>query len=624
MGPNKSKPDFTGWATQYGVVCSDGLIIGHGAFDDADGMRVPLVYQHGHSDINNVLGTALIHSEKRGLKIDGFFDDTNEGRAGRERVRSGSLNALSIYATGVQKQGATVTHGRIAEVSVVLRGANPGATIEEVYIEHADGSITENGEIIIHSGNALGEDLGHADEEKPEETENEETSEEPSKKSVAEIYETFTDEQKAAVAVIAAAAAEALADGEDEDEDDSEEDAPADKADVQQSDTNNAQEGADVAHNVFDNSATGTEETLVHAENIEKARVAIGADIPRLGSLKAAVLAHADNYGIKDPKVLFPDAKLVNGSPDEIRRESTWVDKILNGATHLPYARFRSMYADLTTEQIRARGYVTGSKKLDTVYGMLRRETYPTTVYVKTKLDRDDSIDITDFNVLAWLDRQLMVDLREEIARAALLGDGRQTSSADKIKPENIRPVVFDDDIYAPKFELSAQALAFTELDMAAQELYATREFYLGKGTPTFFAPLSTIRQMLWARDKQGNRIYRSKRELADALEVMDIVEVPLMKGAKITPEAGGEKEIFGVFLNPADYHFGTDAGGAITSFTDFDIDYNQHKALKETRTSGALRAPGTALVILGKAADAEYPKQVKKTNSEAQLPKVH
>lgn len=613
MGGTNRSPDFTGWATQYGVKCSDGLTIGHGAFNDSDGMEVPLVYQHGHTDISNVLGTALIHSEPRGLKVDGFFDNTTEGQAGRARVRSGSLNSLSIYATGVQKNGTTVTHGRIAEVSVVLRGANPAAKIEEVYLEHADGSLTENGEIIIHSADTLGEDVEHADDEKDDKK--------SSKRSVVEIYEDFTDEQKAVVAVIAAAAADAIVDEESSEKQDDDMD-DVEQGDVQTSeDTSNVQEGATLAHNVFDNNQA--EETLAQAEKLDEARAVIGADMERMGSFKKAVIAHAEQYGIKDPKVLFPDAKLVTSGPDEIRRDQGWVSAILDRATHLPYARFRSMYADLTTEQIRARGYVTGSKKLDTVYAILRRETYPTTVYVKTRLDRDDNIDITDFNVLAWLDKQLMVDLREEVARAALLGDGRQPSAADKIKPENIRPVVFDDDIYAPKFELSTEALKFTDLDRAAEELYATRDVYLGKGTPAFFAPRATIRQMLWARDKQGNRIYRSKAELADALEVSDIIEVPLMKGAEITVEAG-KKNVFGVFLNPSDYHFGTDAGGPIASFSDFDIDFNQHKALKETRTSGALRAPGTAVVVLGKAADATNPKVVKKTNSEPSLPAVH
>lgn len=600
------KPDFTGWATRYNVRCSDGLTIMNGAFAHNDGIKVPLVFQHNHSDQGNVLGHALITHMSEGVRAAGFFDNTSQGQNGKEMVHSGTLDSLSVFARNVKKNGQNVVHADLVEISLVLKGANPEAKIDEVFIEHGDGEYSEAGEIII--SHALGldspEESSSEDDEKTLEHADDSDKSEDDEKTVGEVFDEMTDVQKDAVyAMLAAAvAAKNEADDENKDEDDKK------KEDS-------------VGHNVFENKDEG--DTLAQSElKIEEARAAVLEGMKATGSFQSSVIAHAFEYGIKDPEVLFPDAKLTGGVTG-IRRSQEWVGKLVNGATHLPFSRFKSRYSDLTKEEIRARGYVTAARKLDTVYEILGRETGPTTVYIKTKMDRDTILDITDMDIVAWAREQLRVDMNEELARAFLIGDGRDSGSPDKIKADRIRPVISDDDLYSMKFALStdAQNIA-TNKDLILEEITYALEDYQGSN-PIMFATRHAINRLTWMRDNQGRRLYSGRSEVADALGIAGFAEVPFLKNTKVTLE-GGEKNVFCVLLNPADYHTGTDNGGSLTWFENFDIDYNQQKFLLETRLSGALRDPGTAVVITGSIGTAAGPAKDPKKASDPQMPAVN
>ena len=577
MPPKSQMPDFQGWATKYNIPCSDGRTILPGAFQHQDNMTVPLVYQHGGRDVHNVLGKVSLSHRNDGVYAKGFFNDSSAADAARSAVKHGDITQMSIHANRLREDHANVKHGEIVEVSLVLKGANRGAVIEDVFMH--SGLADDEDAVIIHSGIAF-DALENVEKPEPP-PEKEETIEHADGEgpTVGEVFNTLTDVQKDAVYMIIGSLTE---------------------------DNSDAQEGDDVSHSVFEPPTDEPKGELTHDE-LAKYRSEVLADIPKYGSLKSSILTHSFSYGISDPTILFPDAKAVANEPTQIRRDQSWVGKLLGGSTHLPYARFKSRYSNLTGAEIRARGYVTAAKKLDTVYTILGRETGPTTVYVKTRLDRDTELDITDFDMMSWLRAQMRVDLNEELARAFLLGDGRDTSSPDKIIETKIRPVVSDDDLYSYKVSLSSEALAMNDADRVAEEIVYALEQYKGKGTPALWADTHTINRMLWARDKDGNRIYRSRQELADGIGVSELINVPLLKNHQITVQSG-KKPVFGVLLDPSDYNVGTNKGGEITPFDDFDIDYNQRKALLETRLSGALRDPRTAVILLGGITGAQVP----------------
>lgn len=569
----KRKPDVSGWATRYNVTCADGLTLAPGAFARNDGGQVPVVFQHNHQSISNVLGHALVKDMPEGVRADIFFDDTPEGRSARTKVEHGTLNSLSVFATGVEKNGTVVTHADLAEISLVLKGANPEAKIDEMYIQHSYGDL-EDAEAFVA---VFGDTLSHADDGGSDSSDDGD-SEEDDEETVEDIWNDFSDKQKEAVGVIVEAALKKA--GEDD------------------SDDNNKKE-EDVSHNVFE----GGTATLKSDVDIDAAREAIGHDILSMGSFQAAFMAHADTYGLKSPEVLFPEAQ-VTGEIKTIDRDRTWVTQLLNGIRKLPYARFKSRYADLTQEELRARGYITGSRKLDVVTEINQRETGPHTVYVKTRLDRDTEIDLSavqNFQVWTYLWALLRRKMNEELARAMLLGDGRAATSPDKIPENRIRPIVSDDDWYTRRFKMSDASLKLED-SSAVEEVSYIMDTYLGEGMPYFYGASQTVARLLHAKDKQGRPLYSSKAELADKMGLAGFVTVPYLRNAKTVTE-GGTRDIFGVIVNPSDYWSGTDNGGQLTQFEAFDIDVNQKKALLETRLSGALSAPGTAILLTGTAA---------------------
>lgn len=562
----KRKPDASGWATKYGVVCSDGLTLAPGTFAGNDGGQVPVVYQHNHNSIDNVLGHALVRDRPEGVRADIYFDETPQGASARAQVRSGTFNSLSVFARKVQKDGRTVVHADLTEVSLVLKGANPEAIIDEFYLEHSDGELEDTESFTA----VFGDTLSHADGDSGEDDGEDSDEDAP---TVAEIYSDMSDLQKEAVTEIVRAALEKA--GDVDNDNDKEE---------------------DMSHNVFEGGTTDLKADI----DLDGAREAIAHDIRTLGSFRNAYLAHADTYGLSNPEMLFPEAQ-TTGEITELRRDQGWVTQLLNGTTKLPYARFRSRYANLTGEELRARGYVTGSRKLDTVYATNRRETGPTTVYVKTSLDRDTELDLANaqnFDVWQWMWKQLRIDMNEELARAMLLGDGRPVTSADKIDENSIRPIVSDDDWYTRKYKLSDASLKLNDSSVV-KEISYIMQAYLGKGLPYFYGSAQAIARMLWIEDKQGHPLYASKAELADKMGIAGFVSVPLLANAQVTLE-GGTRQVFGVLVNPSDYHVGTNNGGQLTSFENFDLEYNKRRALLETRLSGALRDPGTAILLTG------------------------
>lgn len=601
MGGNSRTPDCEGWATRYGVRCSDGVTIGNGAFAHEDGNKIPVVYQHNHTESSELLGHAILKHESGGVRAKVFFDDTPQGDNARKQVRSGTLGAMSIYAKNVQRRGNVVSHADLVEVSLVLRPANPEARIYDVALEHSgeDGTYyTDEGEIVIESGEPLV--LQHDDSDEKSDDKTEDDSKE---KTVGEIYDAMTEEQKRAVAAIVLETVRTA--GED------------DTTETERKDS----DVSPTTHNVFER---GSDSDLKQDDvDIAGAIAAIGADLKKGATFKQAYLAHAESYGISNPEMLFPEPKDTGGIT-ELRRDQTWANRLVSGVTHLPFSRFRSRYAVLTGDEIRARGYITGSLKYDTVYKSLKRQTSPTTVVVKTKLDRDDQLDITTIDIWEWMKRQLTIDMNEELARAFLIGDGRDADSADKINPDCIRPILAEDDLYAPKYALSSDALDVkTNLDLLVEEMTYMLDEYRGKSEPLFWAPKRTIDRLTWLRDKQGRRIYRTRDELASAIGCSGFVNVPLLKGAKIQLE-GGLRDVFGVFFLPSDYHVGTDNGGQLTSMEGFDIDHNQRKALQETRCSGALRDPGTAVIVTGALAPVAGAKKDPKKSTDPQLPEMN
>lgn len=562
------KFDFGGWATKNNLRCSDGRVIIKDAFKHNDGQIVPLVWNHQHNDPLNVLGHAVLENRNEGVYAYCTFNSTEAGQNAKQLVEHGDVSALSIYANKLQQQGSNVLHGEIREVSLVLAGANPGAFIDSI-IRHGEES---DEEAVVYTGENL--ELAHAeDDEESEKQEKLEHAEENNKeKTVQDVFDTLNEEQKNVVYALIGQALESKNQNEEKEKD------------------KNKGEDSTMKHNVFDKETENKDNVISHSE-----MQAIIADAKRYGSMKDSALAH----GIENVDFLFPDARTINNVPDFIQRDMGWVQKVMGGTHHTPFSRIKSMHADITEDEARARGYIKGKLKKEEVFSLLKRTTDPTTVYKKQKMDRDDVIDITDFDVIAWLKAEMRMMLDEEIARAILVGDGRLASSDDKISEDKIRPIWKDSDLYTVKAMIEAEPTANAD-DKAKAFIRAaikSRKNYKGSGNPKLFTTEDVVTDCLLLEDKNGRRIYESVAALATALRVSEIVTVPVMEG--LTRNGQSKKvELMGIIVNLNDYNVGADKGGAVNMFDDFDIDYNQQKYLIETRCSGALTKPYSAVAI--------------------------
>lgn len=573
------KYDFSGWATKNNIRCSDGRTILRDAFKHNDGQTVPLVWNHQHNESANVLGHAVLENREEGVYAYCTFNDTEAGKNAKLLVEHGDVTALSIYANQLKQNGSNVMHGTIREVSLVLAGANPGAFIDSI-IRH--GEFCED-EAVIYTGENLS--LEHADQ-KPSDKEDKAGEdnkgdgkvEGKDQKTIKDVVDSMSEEQKNVLYALVGQALEGK--------------------EMAQSaiEENNIEDGGEqeMKHNVFEGRETDKKDVLSH-----DAMETIFKDAKRYGSLKESFLAHAENYGIKDIEWLFPDAKNVNMQPDFIKRDDSYVQKVMRGVHHVPFSRIKSMHADITADQARAKGYIKGKLKKEEVFTLLKRTTSPTTIYKKQKLDRDDVVDITDFDVVAWLKMEMRMMLDEEIARAILVGDGRLSSDDDKINEMCIRPIATDADLYCVKAKVSVAAAA-TEDEIAKafiRTVIKSRKEYKGSGSPTLFTTEDVLTNCLLLEDKNGRIIYDTVEKLATALRVKEIVTVEVMEGAKTKVEEQ-EKPLMALMVNLVDYYVGADKGGAVNMFDDFDIDYNQQKYLMETRCSGALVKPYSAIAV--------------------------
>jgi HK97 family phage prohead protease len=572
------KYDFSGWATRNNIKCSDGRTILKDAFKQHDGQTVPLVWNHQHNESANVLGHAVLENRDEGVYAYCTFNDTEAGKNAKLLVEHGDVTALSIYANQLKQKGSNVMHGTIREVSLVLAGANPGAFIDSV-IRH--GEFCED-EVVIYTGEEL--TLQHADDPSDKADEKDKKGDDEvdnNEKTIKDVVDSMSEEQKN---VLYALVGQALEGKE-----------MAQSA-IEENENNIEEDGGEqeMKHNVFEGKETENNNVLSH-----DAMETILKDAKRYGSLKESFLAHADSYGIKDIEWLFPDAKNVNTPPDFIKRDDSYVQKVMRGVHHVPFSRIKSMFADITADQARAKGYIKGNLKKEEVFTLLKRTTTPTTIYKKQKLDRDDVVDITDFDVVAWLKMEMRMMLDEEIARAILVGDGRSSSDDDKINEMNIRPISRDEDLYCVKAPVAVAAAA-TEDEIAKafiRTVIKSRKEYKGSGSPTLFTTEDVITNCLLLEDKNGRVIYDTVDKLATALRVKEIVPVEVMENAK-TMVNKVEKPLMAIMVNLVDYYVGADKGGAINMFDDFDIDYNQQKYLMETRCSGALVKPFSAIAV--------------------------
>lgn len=572
----KQKYDFSGWATKNGLKCSDGRTIMKDAFQHNDGQTVPLVWNHQHNDHLNVLGHALLENRKEGVYAYCTFNETDSGKNAKLLVEHGDVSALSIYANQLKQQGCNVLHGAIKEVSLVLAGANPGAFIDSI-IRHGEESEEE---AVIYTGESLSmyhdeEDLNHKEEEikMADETK---TPVDESEETVQDVFNTLNEKQKNVVyALIGQALEEAQASG-----------------DMQQSEIDEIRGDLEIMkHNLFENEEMPGAGVLTHAE-----MEAVISDAKRYGSLKEAVLAH----GITDIDFLFPDAKTLDGTPSFIQRDMGWVSTVMNKTHHTPFSRIKSIFANITEDDARAKGYITGALKKEEVFSLLKRTTTPTTIYKKQKLDRDDVVDITDFDVVAWLKGEMRMMLDEEIARAVLVGDGRLNSSDDKIKEDNIRPVWTDADLYTVKQAVSVASAATADQISKAfiRAAIKSRKLYKGSGNPTLYTTEDVLTDCLLMEDTTGRVIYDTVEKLATALRVSSIVTVPVMENLTRVDSDTKTRTLMGLIVNLSDYNIGADKGGAVNMFDDFDIDYNAQKYLIETRCSGALVTPYSAIAL--------------------------
>lgn len=593
--------DFHGWATRNDVKCSDGATIRNGAFREDDQQIVPLIWQHRHDSPFSVLGHAMLENRPEGVYMYGKFNNTEEGLEAKELVECGDITSMSIYANGVRKTSSgDVIHGRIREVSLVLTGANPEAKIMGQTIVHSDDMYDD--EVSIYSGDSITvgdsqEELEHKEEAKMAKDE----------KTIGEVFDTLNDEQKDAVYAVIAMAIDEAKDGK------------GDSDAVKHSDY----EGDDyMKYNAFDQQSAveDNKAVLSHAEQGE----IIGLAKKGKTSLKDTFLEHAyaeDAYGIQartDDQntygidMLFPEYKNLNNPPEWIKRDTDWVTKVMSSIHHSPFSRIKSQFADIRDDEARAKGYLKAHPKKEEVFTLLKRTTDPQTIYKKQKLDRDDVIDITDFDVVAWIKSEMRLMLDEEIARAILVGDGRLTNDDDHIAHNHVRPIWLDDALYTIRktVTVAADADAAIIADATIEAAIRARKDYKGTGNPTFFTTADVLTDMLLLKDGMGRRLYNTTGELATALRVSSIVEVPVMEGLKRTVGEGAsakEYPLLGIIVNLADYNVGADKGGAINLFDDFDIDYNQMKYLIETRISGALIKPFSAIALeLDQAASSE------------------
>lgn len=583
------KFDFSGWATKNDLTCSDGRTIKHNAFKENDGQRVPLVWQHGHNAVDNVLGHALLENRDEGVYAYCAFNDTPGAENAKELVKHGDVKALSIYANRLDQRGADVIHGNIVEVSMVLSGANPGALIDNVALEHSDGSWTESeDEAVIYSGLTLSHDSGETTEDTESMDEDEVYDEDDL--TVADVLETLDDDQRLAVAALIE---EISGDVDAEDEDfDEDEEFDEDYDEDYDEDAEHGDSGGDTLmhSNIFEGDARAA--MGPHLSHADEELIFAEARKPGM-TLRTAVLAHAADYGIKNPELLFPDATNLDPEPQRIMRENSWVSKVLQGAKHSPFSRVKTQWSNLTADDLRAKGYVKASRKKDVVYEVSNRKTEPTTVYNKTKIDRDDVLDITTFNVVAWMQQNLRLALEEELARAVLIGDGREVSNPDKIKETNIRPIWKDDELFSHKVLVDKDAKTEDVIDIVRR----SRKFYKGSGMPVLFTTNAFVCDMLEIKDINKRYIYETKQAVANALNVSDVIEVEVMEGAK-REVAGKTQNLLGIIVNMQDYTLGADKGGETSFFEQFDIDFNQQKYLLEARCSGSLTKYKSAIVI--------------------------
>ena len=607
MGKQKKTYDFSGYATKVGIKCSDGRTILQDAFAHCDGKKVPLVYQHLHNDPKNVLGHAVLENRPDGVYAYCSLNNTEAGKTAKALVQHGDISALSIYANSLVQKSSNVIHGVIREVSLVLSGANPEAYIDNLAFEHSDGSITTDESeaficagAIIHDGieipevsdtqDSSEESISHADDKKDPEDQ----------KTVGEVFDTLNEEQKTVVYTMIAQALETQ-DGEDDEED------------VKHS---NIKGDETMKKNIFDKDSAATEvrglsrtdlraifnDARQSQSTLKNAFLAHGyesiSDALADYEHQDEVLAHAATYGIDNIGYLFPDARTTTNTPQFIKRDTEWVSKVFGAAKHVPFSRIKTVLADITADEARARGYIKGKEKADEVITLLKRTTDPQTVYKKQKLDRDDIIDITDFDVVVWLRMEMRMMLEEEIARAQLVGDGRLSSSDDKIKEDKIRPIATDDAIYTIEIQIPETATTAQMID----EIIKGRKQYKGTGTPAFYTTPDVNGDMLLLKDTTGRRLYNTEADLAAGIRAREIIEVPVMenKVVVLTPatvsETGLQKRLVGISVNMTDYSLGADKGGSISMFDDFDIDFNQFKYLIETRCSGALTMPHSAI----------------------------
>lgn len=553
------KYDCSGWATRNDIKCSDGRTIRRDAFKHNDGQTVPLVWNHQHNDPLNVLGHALLENRNEGVYAYCTFNDTEAGKQAKELVQHGDVAALSIYANKLKQDGGNVLHGSIRELSLVLAGANPGAFIDSV-IRH--GEISEE-EAYIYTGENI--ELYHA-EDKKEDVKEEPKEEKPmaTEKTVKDVFDELTEEQKTVVyAMIGQALEDAGVEGDDD----------------------------EMKQNVFDMDEVYGEDFISHSE-----MMAVIDDAKRFGSLKEAALAH----GIDNLEYLFPDYKTMSNTPDFIQRDMGWVKKVMNGVHHTPFSRIKSMHADITAEEARALGYMKGNLKKEEVFTLLKRTTDPQTIYKKQKLHRDDVIDITDFDVVAWLKGEMRMMLDEEIARAILIGDGRMSDSEDKIQENHIRPIWKDEELYSIKVKTDANATqtADEKAKSFIRTVVKSRKEYKGSGNPVLFTTEDILTDCLLMEDGVGRIIYDSVDKLKTALRVSDIVTVPVMENLSREDKDGTVLNLMAIIVNLNDYNVGADKGGAVNMFDDFDIDYNAQKYLIETRCSGAMIKPKSAIVV--------------------------
>lgn len=580
---DKTKFDFSGYATKYNIKCTDGRTIKANAFKHMDGQIVPLVYMHQHSDLDAVLGNAKLEHREDGLYAYGSLNNTPEAIRAKELIKHGDIRRFSIAANSLkQDDRKNVLHGVIREVSLVLSGANPGAVIDNLAFSHSDGTIDiDEEEAVIHSGLEfvveVEEELKHVDAGKEQKMD----------KTVKEVFESLSEEQKQVVYFLIGQAAEGAGDGEE----------------AEQSDLG----GNGMKKNLFDGSTleVNNDIALVHSALRNASKSAFQnkgslkdyfiSEAERMGLIHSdeADLEHAGTYGIDNIDFLFPDARTINPTPDFISRDMGWVEKVVGAAHHSPFSRIKSIHANITEDEARAKGYIKGGLKKEEVFGLLKRTTTPQTVYKKQKLDRDDVIDIVDFDVVLWMKGEMKLMLREELGRAILIGDGRDVASEDKINETNIRPIYTDADLYTIKYAVPFET---TDKDLI-DHVVLSQDEYKGSGNGTLFTTKKLVTRWMLAKDSLGRRLYPTKAELAAAMAVDSIVEVPVMEGVKRTV-VDKEKELIGIVLNMKDYNIGADKGGEVNMFDDFDIDYNQMKYLLETRVSGALTVPYSAIVI--------------------------